>query len=152
MWCTPPYLDPFCPKIIAPTFYWPKLSLSSLVLDFGPQLGPPSYLTPVLAPTTLNLVYSTLIGPPHPGGSVLDFGSNSAPLTHCPITSPHHLKPSVHLPNGITYTWKQTPPHCIGQKLSPDGLVLDFGSNSALPHALPDCTTWPPQTQCMPAK
>ena len=65
-----------------------------LGLGFWPQLGPPLRLTPSLAPTTLNLVYFTPIGPPlpenkcphvslaktEPGGSVLDFGSNSAPL------------------------------------------------------------------------
>ena len=84
-----------------------------LGLGFWPQLGPPSRLTPSLAPTTLNLVYFTPIGPP-------------LPENKCP--------------------------HVSLAKTEPGGSVLDFGSNSAPPHALPDCTTPAPQTQCTPAK
>jgi hypothetical protein len=37
------------------------------------------------------------------------------PLTHCLIAPPHHLKPSLCLPNGIPSTRKRIPPHCVGQ-------------------------------------
>ena len=78
----------------------------------------------------------TLLWPkPSPNGSVLDCRSNSALLAHCPIAPPHHLKPSVCLPNRISSARKRTPPTLRWPKLSPGGSVLDFGFNSAPPLA-----------------
>jgi hypothetical protein len=55
------------------------------------------------------------------------------PSTHCPIAPPHHLKPSVCLPNRISSTRKRTPPTLRWPKLSPGGSVLEFGFNPAPP-------------------
>ena len=128
-------------------FRWSKPSPGGFVLHFGSNSAPlhalPDRTTPLpqtqCTPAKWDFLYPkmnppTLLWPkPSPNGLVLDCRSNSALLAHCPIAPPHHLKPSVCLPNRISSTRKRTPPTLRWPKLSPGGSVLEFGFNPPPP-------------------